>query len=122
MGGFGSWTMAMCYPNYFAAIAPVASGGMSWRTPNLRTTPVFTVHGTSDTIVPFAYSQLMVDAVNKNGGSAQLVVLEGFEHGNGIEYAYEHTELLSWILAQHRENFSPLAEPFSPEFCGDIYG
>ena len=67
------------------------------------------------------YSQLMVDAVNKNGGNAQLVVLKGFEHGDGIEYAYEHTELLDWIFAQRRVDFSPLPEPFSAEF-NEIYG
>lgn len=121
MGGFGSWTMAMCYPNFFAAIAPVAGGGMSWRTPNLKTTPVFTAHGDIDTTVPVIYSQLMVDAVNKNGGNAQMVVLKGFEHGDGIEYAYEHTELLDWIFAQRRVDFSPLPEPFSAEF-NEIYG
>lgn len=122
MGGFGTWTMGMCYPGFFSAIAPVAGGGMSWRTPNLKTTPVFAVHGDSDTTVPFVYSQLMVNAVNKNGGNAQLIVLPGFEHGNGIEYAYEHTELINWILAQRREDFSSTAEPFSAEFSGNIYG
>ena len=122
MGAFGTWTMAMCYPTFFSAIAPVAGGGMSWRTPNLKTTPVLAVHGDIDTVVPLVYSQLMVDAVEENGGDAKLIVLENFDHGRGIEYAYEHTELLSWILAQRREDFAPLAEPFSAEFNEMIYG
>lgn len=122
MGGFGTWSIGMCYPNFFSAIAPVAGGGMSWRASKLKTTPVFAPHGDADLTVPFVYSQLMVEAVNQNGGDAQLVVLENKGHGDGIEYAYQHTELLSWILEHRRENFEPIPEPFSPEYEEMIYG
>ncbi len=39
MGGYGTWEMAMCYPEMFAAIAPVAGGGVAWRTGKLVKTP-----------------------------------------------------------------------------------
>ena len=122
MGAFGAWAMGASYPNFFSAIAPVAGGGMSWRTPNFKTTPVFAVHGDMDVTVPCIYSRLMVDGVNKNGGDAQLVVLENKGHGDGIEYAYEHTDLLEWTLRQRRENFAPVPETFSPEYDEMIYG
>lgn len=92
MGAFGTWTMGMCYPNFFSALAPVSGGGMSWRTPNLKNTPVFAVHGDIDTTVPCIYSKLMVDGVKRSGGNAQLVLLENKDHGDGIETAYEQTE------------------------------
>ena len=116
MGGFGTWSMGLTYPDYFAAIAPVAGGGMVWRTPNLKNTPVFAVHGDADTVVPLVYSQLMVDAVKENGGKAELVVLSGAGHGDGIEAAYEKTELIEWLLKQRRTDFEPVAEAFSEYF------
>ena len=116
MGGFGTWSMGMAYPEYFSAIAPVAGGGMVWRTPNLKTTPVYAVHGDADNVVPLVYSQLMVDGVNKNGGNAQLTVLKGFGHGDGIDEAYENTDLIEWILKQRKTDFEKVAEAFSEYF------
>lgn len=116
MGGFGTWSMGLTYPDFFSAIAPVAGGGMSWRTPNLKTTPVYAVHGDNDDVVPISCSQLMVDGVNKNGGNAQLIVIGGFGHGDGIEEAYEKTELTEWILKQRRTSFEKVAEAFSEYF------
>lgn len=111
MGGFGTWTMGLTYRNFFAAIAPLAGGGMSWRTSNLRTTPVWALHGAEDTTVPPLYSRLMVDGVNKNGGRAELTLIEGKGHNDGINYIYEHTGLIDWLLAQRRTDFS-----YVPEF------
>ena len=116
MGGFGTWSMGMAYPEYFSAIAPVAGGGLVWRTPNLKTTPVYAVHGDADNVVPLVYSQLMVDGVNKNGGNAQLTVLKGFGHGDGIDEAYENTDLIEWILKQRKTDFEKVAEAFSEYF------
>ena len=116
MGGFGAWSMGLTYTNYFSAIAPVAGGGLSWRASNLKTTPVFAVHGDKDDVVPLEYSQIMVDSVNANGGDATLVVLEGMGHGDGIENAYENTDLISWVLKQRRTDFEPVPETFSEYF------
>lgn len=113
MGGFGTWMMGETYTNFFSAIAPVAGGGMSWRTPNLQTTPVLAVHGDADTLVPIVYSKLMVDAVNENGGNAELITLRGFEHTDGIDYAYRNTKLISWLLEQRRNNLEQLPETAS---------
>lgn len=116
MGGFGTWMMGKTYPSFFSAIAPVAGGGMSWRTAKLRTTPVLAVHGNADDTVPLIYSQLMVDGVNEAGGQAELMVLDGFGHNDGIDYAYRNTELIPWILAQRRTEFD-----YVPEFCEEMF-
>lgn len=116
MGGFGTWMMALSYPNFFAAAAPVAGGGMSWRGGNLRTTPVRAYHGNEDSIVPIVYSQLMVDAVNTSGGNAQLISMEGLGHNDGIDEAYRNTELISWLLAQRRTSQEQIAETLSELF------
>jgi len=116
MGGFGTWMMGLTYPSFFAAIAPVAGGGMSWRTEKLKTTPVLAVHGDADATVPISYSSLMVDGVNSAGGNARLITLEGKGHNDGIDYAYRHTELLDWLLAQRRTDFS-----YVPEVCESMF-
>ncbi|MEE0946003.1 MAG: prolyl oligopeptidase family serine peptidase [Acutalibacteraceae bacterium] len=116
MGGFGTWMMGLTYPDFFSAIGPVAGGGMSWRTTKLKNTPVFAVHGDKDSCVPYIYSQLMVDGVNRNGGKAVLKAAEGCEHNDGIDYAYRSTELVEWLLSQRRTDFTPIEEPFAHLF------
>ena len=116
MGGFGTWMMGLTYNNFFSGIAPVSGGGMSWRTPNLKTTPVLATHGTDDDLVPITYSELMTDAVNKAGGNARLIKLSGQGHNDAINYAYEHTEVIEWLLSQRRTNFEK-----TPEFCSEWF-
>lgn len=116
MGGFGTWMMGLTYNNFFAGIAPVAGGSMSWRMQNLKTTPVYAFHGDKDTLVPPVYSELCVNAVNANGGNAKLEILENYGHNDGINYAYEHTDLIEWLILQRRTDFSKV-----PEFCSHLF-
>ena len=116
MGGFGTWEMALTYKTLFSAIAPVAGGGLSWRCSNLITTPVIAYHGTKDTTVPVIYSQLMVDSTNACGGQAKLVLLEGKGHNDGIESAYQETDLIEWLLSKRRTDFS-----YVKEVCEDMF-
>jgi predicted peptidase len=116
MGGFGTWEMALTYRNFFAGIAPIAGGGFSWRCKNLQTTPVYAVHGGSDSVVPPIYSKLMVDATNKSGGNAKLIVLDGKEHNDGIESAYEDLDVIDWLLKQRRTDFS-----YVPEYLEEYF-
>ena len=116
MGGFGTWMMGLTYNNFFAGIDPVAGGSMSWRMQNLKTTPVYAFHGDKDTLVPPIYSELCVNAVNANGGNAKLEILENYGHNDGINYAYEHTDLIDWLILQRRTDFSKV-----PEFCSHLF-
>ncbi len=58
----------------------------------------------------------MVEAVNKNGGSATLTVLDGYRHNEGIDAAYQTTDVLEWLLAQQRTDFAPIPETLSKYF------
>lgn len=116
MGGFGTWMMAKTYPSFFSAAAPVAGGGMSWRTPKLVTTPILAIHGTEDVTVPPIYSELMVNAVKDSGGNVEYIELEGYSHNDGIDYAYRNTKLIDWILEKRRENFE-----YVPEICESMF-
>lgn len=116
MGGYGTWEMGMCYPEFFAAIAPVAGGGVAWRGLKLRNMPVKTYHGSIDSVVTPLQSEIMVDAVNATGGKAELVYLEGMGHNDGIDFAYRNTDLVEWLLSHRRTDFSHI-----PELCEEMF-
>lgn len=116
MGGFGTWMLAMTYPNFFSAIAPVAGGGMSWRCGNLRSTPVYAVHGDCDEAVPYVYTRMLSDALQTAGADVRCRVLTGSGHNDGIEKAYEETDMIEWLLAQRRTDFTAV-----PETCSEWF-
>ena len=116
MGGYGTFAMALAFPTLFAAIAPISGGNMSWRASNLRTTPVYAVHGERDTLVPPICSKQMTDAVNATGGDAILLLLPEHGHNDAIDYAYRHTEVIEWLLSKRRTDTTPV-----PEFCHECF-
>lgn len=116
MGGFGTFEMALTYTAFFAAAAPVAGGGLSWRAPNLRKTPILAYHGAVDTAVPPIYSELMVNSTNKSGGKAELTLLEGLGHNDGIDFAYRNTDLIEKLIIARRTDFEPV-----PEFLSSMF-
>ena len=116
MGGFGTWMLAMTYPTLFAAIAPISGGAMSWRASNLISTPVLAVHGKEDTLVPPAYSEMPVKALAAQGGDAELILLDGQGHNDGIDYAYRNERVIDWLLSHRRTDFTPV-----PEFCHECF-
>ncbi len=111
MGGYGTWEMAMCYPEMFAAVAPVAGGGVVWRTGKLIKTPVLAYHGEDDSVVPMSQSEIMVSATVCNGGAAELNVLKEKGHNDGIDYAYRETDLINRLLSYRKTDFTHVPEP-----------
>jgi predicted peptidase len=95
MGGFGTWELALTYPERFMKIAPLCSGGMSWRAWAIKM-PVRAFHGKLDDVVPYEYSTLMVNAVNACGGNAELVTYDDLKH-NCWDRAFEQTDLIKWL-------------------------
>ncbi len=116
MGGYGTWEMGITYPNFFSAIAPVCGGGMQWRSEKLLNTPVKAYHGNKDDVVELVNSELMLKNIIVKGGTAELVVLDGFGHNDGIYEAYKNRDLMDWILKQRRTDFSPVKEVCSEYF------
>ena len=100
LGGAGTWLAAYRYPDRFAAIAPMAGFGVPWWSLTLRRTPARVVHGDQDTIVPLRESTEIVDALRRDGGEAELIVLAGRDHF--ILDAYEDPALYAWLL-RHRK-------------------
>jgi len=116
MGGYGTWEMGMCYPEMFAAIAPVAGGGVVWRTGKLIKTPVLAYHGDLDDLVPASQSEIMVNTTNRYGGMAQLTILKDKGHNDGIDYAYRETDLIPRLLTYRKDDFAHI-----PEVCEELF-
>lgn len=116
MGGYGTWMMGMTYGNFFSGIAPVAGGAMQWRAVNLISTPVYAIHGSDDVVVLPIHSELTCKALNSVGGNAKLKILSGFSHNDGINYAYSDTDVIDWLIAQRRTDFSAVKEAISDMF------
>ncbi len=116
MGGFGTWMMGLTYRNFFSAIGPVAGGAMAWRCYNLKTTPVFAIHGDKDEAVSLEYSQFCVNVINGFNGNVKFKILKGYGHNDGIDKAYKDTELTDWLLKQRRTDFSYVSETLESYF------
>lgn len=103
MGGFGTWEMALTYPNFFAAIAPVCGGGMSWRAGALKNLPIWAFHGDADNVVPIKNSVEMVNAVIAAGGNAKLTVFHNVTH-NSWDEAYTSSNVVEWLVSKCRNS------------------
>lgn len=96
MGGFGTWEMAMTYPDRFYKIAPLCGGGMNWRAWALKM-PIRVYHGRRDDVVPICQSEAMVNSVVAQGGNVEFTVYDDLSH-NCWDRAFEQTDLIEWLV------------------------
>lgn len=102
MGGFGTWALALRYPDRFAAIAPVCGGGDPARACTIRHMPVWAFHGELDDVVPFARSEEMVAALRACDGDVRFTIYPEARHDSWTA-TYADPELYAWLLAQRRQ-------------------
>lgn len=103
MGGYGTWEMACTYPDYFAAVAPICGGGMSWRAGALKNLPIRAFHGTDDFAVPYNASVEMVEAVKHLSGNVN-VTLTSYDNVGHDSWtsAYETSDVIEWLAAAEK--------------------
>ena len=97
MGGYGTWEMAMCYPEMFRKIAPVCGGGTPWRAWQIQA-KIRAFHGDLDDVVPPESSYQMVDAALNAGKDASLTIFHHVDHGSW-DPAYLTTNVIDWLTA-----------------------
>jgi predicted peptidase len=102
MGGYGTWDLAINYPHYFAAIAPVCGGGNTLRIGQLKDVPTWVFHGKKDQSVPELESARMVAALRAAGGDVTYTMLADGGHADAWVHAYGDAGLFDWFL-QHRK-------------------
>ncbi len=106
MGGFGTWHLAIEYPERFAAIAPICGGSMFYadlveRIVALKDVPVWAFHGARDPVVSVHENANLVYALKQAGGHAQLTVYPDADHDSWSE-TYANPQLYEWFL-QHSQ-------------------
>lgn len=110
MGGFGTWELAMRYPERFAAIAPICGGGNPLRINTLRDMPIWVFHGDADPVVALQKSQEMVDALKRIGSDVKFTVYPGVGHDSWTA-TYENPKLFEWFLSHKRGDKKPQTRP-----------
>jgi predicted peptidase len=101
MGAFGTWDWAMAEPHRFAALVPICGEGEPRAAKLMKHIPVWIFHGAKDQGVPVAGSQVMFDALKKEGGNPKLTVYPDLEHDSWT-VTYDNPELYKWLLEQKR--------------------
>lgn len=104
MGGYGTWDLAITYPQRFAAIAPICGG--SGRGPLVEklkehNVPVWTFHGAKDQVVPISETEYLVRRLKAHGGDVKFTVFPDIAH-DAWNPAYDNPALYEWLLSQRR--------------------
>ncbi len=102
MGGFGTWDLAMTFPDRFAAIAPICGGGNAYSVCVIKDLPIWNFHGAKDPVVPLARSQEMVDALQRCSGDVRFTIYPDAGHDAWTE-TYDNPALYEWLLAHRRQ-------------------
>jgi predicted peptidase len=114
MGGYGTWNLALRYPEKFAAIAPICGGG-SFITVGLakhyatnklaamKMLGIWAFHGAKDPTVPPEESERMINILKKAGcEDVKLTVYPEAQH-NSWAQTYNNPELYEWLLRHERK-------------------
>jgi predicted peptidase len=99
MGGYGTWSFAVKYPDKWAAIVPICGGGDAKEAAKIKHIPCWCFHGDADKAVKVSQSRDMVQALKDAGGTPQYTEYSGVGH-NSWDKAYGTPELYDWLLKQ----------------------
>jgi predicted peptidase len=84
MGGIGTWSMVMAYPDLFAAAAPISgavySPPMLPRYGRIHKIPFMVSHDRFDPSIPFKKAEKSVERLQRAGGCIELLVFETGKH------------------------------------------
>jgi len=100
MGGIGTWSLALFYPDRFAAIAPVCGTLETGKVKRLKSLPIWAFHGEIDPIISLNDEEKAIEALEADGADVRYTVYKGLGHAVWNN-AYNTPELYDWFL-QHR--------------------
>ncbi len=99
-GGDGVWGLAAKYPDRWAAIVPVASGGGDpAQAARFKRIPCWCFHNRYDEDAPVAGPREMIKALRTAGGSPRYTEYRDTNHNAG-ERAYILSDLFEWMSRQ----------------------
>ncbi len=100
MGGYGTWDLALRYPEMFKAIVPICGGGDPTKAENLKGVNIWAFHCDGDKSVPVAGSREMVEALKAKGVDVKYTEFEKASH-NAWTPALEEVKdpyMLQWVM------------------------
>ena len=80
MGAYGTWSIAMAFPDRFAALGPISGGGSAAGMEKIKHIPQYVVHGDNDKTVNVSQSRTMVEAGKKAGAKIEYIEVPGGSH------------------------------------------
>ena len=101
MGGYGTWSLAVRYPDRFAAIAPICGGMWLQSAAPIRGVPVWAFHGDADDVVPFSATEQIVTELRSLDADVRFTRYAGVGHDSWTE-TYENPEFYDWLLSHRR--------------------
>lgn len=103
MGGYGTWDIALRYPDLFAAAIPICGGGSPQHAARLKNMAVWSFHGDQDTAVPVEASRDMDRALRAAGASkARYTEFPGAGHVI-MDEVWDTPGIIDWLFSQRRE-------------------
>jgi len=99
MGGFGTWDLAIAYPDKFAAIAPICGGSIihAFQVEKIKNIPTWVFHGALDNVVPISNSAKIVQAAKAARNDMEFTVYPKAGHDSWTE-TYNNQALYEWFL------------------------
>ena len=101
MGGMGTFEIVARNPGLFAAAFPICGGGDPSTAKKLKKTNWWVFHGAKDDVVPPAYSQEMVSALQAGKAKVKFTLYPNANH-NSWDAAFAEPELLPWLFSQKK--------------------
>jgi len=99
-GGYGSWEVAIAYPDRIAAILTILCLSNPADAARLKDVPIWAFHDNSNAHIPVNLTTDMINAIRKAGGHPHMTITDGTHDLWEIPYATDAP--LTWLFAQKR--------------------
>lgn len=112
MGGYGTWAMAKEFRYLFAAIAPICGGEDTTGMEVFAHMPIWVFHGDKDDVIPFRFSEQMVEAARKYSDQVKFTPYPGRDHHIYFDI-YRENDIYDWFLTHTRYRHT-ITDPIDP--------
>lgn len=111
-GGFGAWSMAEQFPEAFAAVVPIAGGGIRhYLNRTNEKTAFWAFHGANDEVIPLSDTVVLVQRLQELKRNVRLTVFEDTNHQAVEGKVLKDEAMWTWLLEQ---KLAEVKAPSSP--------
>jgi predicted peptidase len=102
LGGFGTFYYGADRSDTFAAMIPIAGGGMDRCVEGLKDTPMWVFHNKGDRTVSVSRSRSMVGSLKAAGSEVMYTEFPDKGHDAWTK-AYNDPKVIDWLFSQHKD-------------------